>query len=103
MPPQLLSRSQSSYILTGLTQSTPHRQDNRGLHSFRPIQLSIGHSPSANGSSKVNLAGTEVICGIKAEVKSFNDQDEEEDDDHLGTVNEDDQAEPGGRIKCSVD
>lgn len=80
-----LSPAEQSYILTGLAHPTlPVRNDGRPqLTSFRPVQISQGDAPQANGSARVVLdaregkrGGTEVVVGIKLEVV---DCDQEQD------------------------
>ena len=65
-----LSPSERSYIISGLTHSTsPTRLDGRALLSTRPITISYGDAPQANGSARVILGGgTEVVAGIRLEV-----------------------------------
>lgn len=65
-----LSPSERSYIITGLTHPThPTRLDNRSLLKPRPIQISYGDAPQANGSARVIIdGGTEVVAGIRLEV-----------------------------------
>ena len=65
-----LSPSEKSYIITGLTHPTqPTRLDGRSLLSPRPLSISYGDAPQANGSATVIIdGGTEVIAGIRLEV-----------------------------------
>jgi|UniRef100_A0A7J3XY92 exosome complex component RRP42 len=46
------------------------RVDNRGLHDYRSISVSIGIIGKAEGSALVKLGGTQVIAGVKAELGS---------------------------------
>ena len=65
-----LSPSERSYIITGLTHPTsPTRLDGRSLLTPRPISISYGDAPQANGSSRVVIGGgTEAVAGIRLEV-----------------------------------
>ncbi|KAK4689365.1 hypothetical protein P7C73_g733, partial [Tremellales sp. Uapishka_1] len=64
-----LSPSEISYIITGLSHSShPTRQDGRGLLDTRPISISYGEAPQANGSARVVLGGTQVVAGVRLEV-----------------------------------
>ncbi|MGC9011462.1 MAG: exosome complex protein Rrp42 [Thermogladius sp.] len=44
------------------------RVDNRGLHDYRNISVSVGIINKAEGSALVKLGGTQVIAGVKAEL-----------------------------------
>lgn len=69
IPLPALSPAETSYIVTSLAHpSHPTRNDARPLFASRPIQISYGVFPQANGSSQVKLGETEVVCGIKLEV-----------------------------------
>ncbi|WFD21504.1 hypothetical protein MEQU1_000156 [Malassezia equina] len=71
MAPVALSRAERSYVLDGLCASPALRSDGRGLRDVRPIQLESSTSQQADGSARVVLGSTEVLCGIKAEVESY--------------------------------
>src|SRR3989442_13273839 len=43
------------------------RIDERGLESYRPIQIQVGLIKKANGSAQVYLGKSKVLCGIKIE------------------------------------
>lgn len=66
-----LSRAERSYILDGLSSATPQRQDGRGLTDFRPLELESPASVQADGSARVMLGSTEVLCGVKAEIEAY--------------------------------
>ncbi|KAJ9476721.1 RNase_PH domain-containing protein [Pseudozyma hubeiensis] len=107
MPLQVLSRSQGDFFLRGLTSDPPQRSDGRHLLAFRALDVDTGVAAQANGSSRITLGGTEIFCGIKAEVRSFGDDSDDEDDeaefqtqDELELASE---SRKTGRIKCSVD
>ncbi|EST10072.1 Exoribonuclease, phosphorolytic domain 1 [Kalmanozyma brasiliensis GHG001] len=107
MPPQVLSRSQGDFFLRGLTSNPPQRSDGRHLLAFRSLDIDTGVAAQANGSSQITLGGTEIFCGIKAEVSSFGDDSDDEDGEaEFQTQDELDLASESrktGRIKCSVD
>lgn len=64
-----LSPAERSYIVSGLSSGTPTRLDGRALLSPRPISISYGDAPQANGSARVCIeGGTEIIAGIRLEV-----------------------------------
>ncbi|OXG39949.1 hypothetical protein C349_04178 [Cryptococcus neoformans var. grubii Br795] len=68
VPVPTLSPAESSYIVTSLAHpSNPTRTDARPLFASRPIQISYGVFPQANGSAQVKLGGTEVVSGVKLE------------------------------------
>ncbi|WVQ63736.1 uncharacterized protein L199_001889 [Kwoniella botswanensis] len=69
LPLPTLSPSEVSYIQTSLSDPTqPTRSDSRSLLDTRPIEVSYGVFPHANGSSRIKIGGTEVVAGIKLEV-----------------------------------
>ncbi|SPO20134.1 related to exosome complex exonuclease [Ustilago trichophora] len=107
MAPQVLSRSQGDFFLRGLTSDPPQRSDGRHLLAFRSLDIDTGVAAQANGSSQITLGGTEIFCGIKAEVRSFGDDSDDEDDEaEFQTQDEQELASESrktGRIKCSVD
>ena len=43
------------------------RLDDRGLHDYRPIKIEQGLIERAEGSARVFLGKTEVLCGVKVE------------------------------------
>ena len=64
-----LSPAERSYIISGLSSSTPTRLDGRSLLTPRSISISYGDAPQASGSARVCVeGGTEVIAGIRLEV-----------------------------------
>ncbi|KAK6906196.1 hypothetical protein I203_100181 [Kwoniella mangroviensis CBS 8507] len=69
LPLPTLSPSEISYIQTSLSDPIhPTRSDSRSLLDTRPIEVSYGVFPHANGSSRIKIGGTEVVAGIKLEV-----------------------------------
>ncbi|WRT69238.1 uncharacterized protein IL334_006222 [Kwoniella shivajii] len=69
LPTPTLSPSETNYIITSLSHpSNPTRLDARSLIDSRPIEISYGVFPHANGSARVKVGGTEIIAGIKLEV-----------------------------------
>ncbi|KAG6818730.1 hypothetical protein H0H93_002439 [Arthromyces matolae] len=88
-----LSKSEKSYIRSGILSNPPSRADGRSLHDFRNIALETGVASLANGSARVSIGrGTEVIAATKLEVVEIGTDDDDNDNDN------DDQ----GRIVCSV-
>ena len=75
--------------------------------AFRSLEVETAVAAQANGSSQIMLGGTEVFCGIKAEVRSFGDDSDDEDEEaEFQTQDEQELASESrkmGRIKCSVD
>ena len=96
MAPHLLSRSQADFFLRGLTSDPPQRSDGRHLLAFRSLQIDTGIAAQANGSSQITLGGTEIFCGIKAEVRSFGDDSDDEDE-------EEEEGEPIGDLGILAD
>ncbi|KZT43525.1 ribosomal protein S5 domain 2-like protein [Sistotremastrum suecicum HHB10207 ss-3] len=82
------SKSEQSYTAQGLISNPPLRSDGRSLLDYRPICMSTGVYPQANGSAKVECGGSEVVVGVMCEI------------DHEG--NEDHSFSANGRIKCNV-
>ncbi|KAJ7054068.1 ribosomal protein S5 domain 2-type protein [Mycena amicta] len=90
-----ISKSEASYIQTGLLSQPPLRSDGRGLHEFRSVNLETGVAPLANGSAHVNIGrnphngggGTEILAAAKLEVEDIGPGQEGVD---------------GGRLVCSV-
>lgn len=107
MAPSVLSRSQGDFLLRGLTSDPPQRSDGRHLLAFRALEVETSVAAQANGSSQITLGGTEIFCGIKAEVRSFGDDSDDEDEEaEFQTQDEQELASESrktGRIKCSVD
>ncbi|WVR08919.1 hypothetical protein IAU60_005978 [Kwoniella sp. DSM 27419] len=69
LPAVVLSPSEISYIQTSLAHpTTPTRLDARSPLASRPISISYGVYPHANGSARVNVGGTEVVAGVRLEV-----------------------------------
>jgi len=71
MPPATLSRTEQSYLLDGLRSKPAERADRRGLHEYRMMQVDTDLSLQADGSARVVLGSTEVHCGVKAEIESY--------------------------------
>lgn len=73
------SKSEKSFITTGLLGNPPRRLDGRLLHQFRSIELETGVAPLANGSAKLSIGrstsgskgGTEVVAAVKLEVENI--------------------------------
>ncbi|WFD29713.1 hypothetical protein MSPP1_000724 [Malassezia sp. CBS 17886] len=65
-----LSHAERTYIVDGLTQSPPQRQDGRGLADYRPLEVQEPMTRAASGSACAVIGTTEVMCGVKAEVES---------------------------------
>jgi len=63
-----LSPAERSYIITGLASETPTREDGRALLAPRPLEISYGDAPAANGSARVRIGDTEVMAGISLQV-----------------------------------
>lgn len=108
MAPQVLSKSQADFFLRGLTSDPPQRSDGRPLLAFRPLDVDTAIASQANGSAQVNLGGTEIYCGIKAEVSTFGEDDDEDEEGGGDFQTQDEHEQAGesksmGRIKCSVD
>ncbi|KAN0063606.1 hypothetical protein ACQY0O_004054 [Thecaphora frezii] len=113
MPAHALSWAQADFFRAGLTADPPQRHDGRTLLAYRPLELDADIAPQANGSATVNLGGTEVVCGVKAEVRSFGDDFEDDEADELQHEDEDfDDDHPeddvplsrkGGKIKCTFE
>ncbi|CAO1623678.1 unnamed protein product [Sympodiomycopsis kandeliae] len=78
-----LSLAQSSFLLSSLVSSTPHRQDGRTLESFRPLQL---HPPVETGYAHIELGSTSVTsyssCQAVRSAASMDQSNEETDDNH---------------------
>ena len=71
MPPATLSRTEQSFLLDGLRSKPAERADRRGLHDYRMMQVDTDMSLQADGSARVVLGSTEVHCGVKAEIESY--------------------------------
>ncbi|KAF7324787.1 RNase-PH domain-containing protein [Mycena kentingensis (nom. inval.)] len=90
-----ISRSEVSYIQSGLLSTPPLRSDGRALHEYRSVSLETGVAPLANGSAHINIGrnpnnnggGTEVLAAAKLEVEN------------IGAGYE---GVEGGRIVCTV-
>ncbi|PKI82974.1 hypothetical protein MVES1_003034 [Malassezia vespertilionis] len=66
-----LSRAEQNYVLDGLALPTPQRQDGRKLEDYRPISVEAPFSEQANGSARVSIDGTQVLCGVKLEMEAY--------------------------------
>ena len=82
----MTSKSEKSYIQSGLLSDPPFRADGRSLLDYRMLQVSRSVAVSANGSARVDLGGTDVMAVCKLEV---------EDMEGL-------KGEEGGCITCAV-
>lgn len=71
MAPAALSRAERSFLLDGLQASPAHRPDGRTLSEFRAIEVEAPASQQADGSARVLLGSTEVLCGVKAEIETM--------------------------------
>lgn len=83
-----LSLAQSSFLLSSLVASPPHRQDGRSLESYRPVQL---HPPIEAGYVLVDLGSTSISAHASCQaVKSTAsaDSSNEEDDEFDGSASE---------------
>ncbi|EPQ26201.1 uncharacterized protein PFL1_06136 [Pseudozyma flocculosa PF-1] len=114
MPTHALSRAQSDFFLSGLTADPAQRHDGRSLLAFRPLHVESDIAAQANGSATVNLGGTHVVCGVKAEVRSFADDLEDQEADDLAgdddyddlDADQDGDGTPStgrGKVKCSIE
>jgi len=66
-----LSRAERTFVLDGLSVTPVQRLDNRSLHEFRAIEVDTSTTEHADGSARVSLGGTEILCGIKAEMETY--------------------------------
>nr|GAT58042.1 predicted protein [Mycena chlorophos] len=72
-----ISKSEASYVQTGLLSDPPLRSDGRALHEFRSLSLETGVAALANGSAHVIIGrnphngggGTEILAAVKLEVE----------------------------------
>lgn len=61
-----LSRSERRFIEDGVLQSL--RNDGRSLIDYRQSNVEVGVLPSANGSSRIRTADSELVVGVKCEI-----------------------------------
>lgn len=68
-----LSASESSYILSGLLNDPPIRQDARPPNKFRPISLDPSSyiTQRTPGAARVSLQGTQVDVVVTPKVESL--------------------------------
>ncbi|KAJ8521326.1 hypothetical protein ONZ45_g1972 [Pleurotus djamor] len=76
----LLSKSEKSFIQSGILQTPVHRADGRNLHDFRIVALETGVAPVSNGSARLTIGrqphgggGTEILAATKLEVEDVED------------------------------
>lgn len=62
----ILSKGEKVFIMNGI--KTGVRQDGRGLEDFRSVEVQTGVVPHCYGSSRIKLASTDVMVGVKAEI-----------------------------------
>ena len=65
-----LSSAERDYIKSGLSGNPQQRLDSRRIDQFRDIEIDAPASLQADGSARVKIGGTEVLCGVKAEIDS---------------------------------
>lgn len=91
-----LSLTQSSFLLSSLVSSPPHRLDQRPLLSYRPIAL----SPLTDvGSATISLGSTSVTAKVSTQVVSRSLEEEENQEDEA--VDEDDAGARSGSSSTS--
>eukprot|EP00899_Mesostigma_viride_P024894 jgi/Mesvir1/558/Mv11409-RA.1 len=61
-----LSAGEIAYMRDGISQNL--RNDGRSREEFRQFVIDTGVVPQANGSSRIQLGGTDIIAGVKAEI-----------------------------------
>lgn len=67
--PPPLSASETAFNLASLSLPSPVRADGRSLTQNRPVSISLGVIPQANGSARVRRErGEEVVVGVRLEV-----------------------------------
>lgn len=78
------STAELSYAATAIQKS--FRQDGRNKTEYRKITVSTGVIGQANGSARVSLGGTEILCGVKLDTEDLHENDAN-----------------AGKVVCSVD
>ncbi|WFD35692.1 hypothetical protein MCUN1_002553 [Malassezia cuniculi] len=63
-----LSHAERTYITAGIASKNPQRLDSRRLDQFRNIEIDAPASLQADGSARVRIGSTEILCGVKAEM-----------------------------------
>ena len=61
-----ISQGEREYLIQGVEKGL--RNDGRGVLQQRPFSLTVGSLGQANGSCSLQLAGTDVLVGIKFEI-----------------------------------
>jgi exosome complex component RRP42 len=72
---QGVSRMGNEKVMAGIKRGFIHksvasgnRQDGRGFEEYRPLSVEKNVISSANGSARLRLGDTEVLCGVKMEI-----------------------------------
>lgn len=78
------SHAELSYAATAVKKA--FRADGRAPTDYRNISVATGVVAQANGSARVSLGGTEIVCGIKLDTEDL----------HEGERN-------AGKLICTVD
>ncbi|EGD76190.1 hypothetical protein PTSG_00897 [Salpingoeca rosetta] len=68
---KMASKAERQFIANGIAANI--RCDGRDLLDRRPLELETGNITNANGSSRVQLMGTDVLVGVKVEVATPTD------------------------------
>lgn len=99
---QALSHAERTYITDGLALNPPQRLDFRKLDQFRNIEIEAPASLQADGSARVRIGTTEVLCGIKAEIESQVPSRVNVSDSHA-SIEYSPWLPPTPRVQCSVE
>lgn len=78
------STAELSYAKTCIEKS--FRQDGRSRTEYRKMTVATGVIGQANGSARVTLGGTDILCGVKLDTEDLHENDANT-----------------GKVVCSVD
>ena len=59
----LRSKAEREYIQRGFEADL--RNDGRGCHDWRPLEVALAQLPQASGSARCRVGGTEVLVSVK--------------------------------------
>ncbi|KAK6178478.1 hypothetical protein SNE40_013264 [Patella caerulea] len=62
------SEAEKTFILHGIQDKFPCREDGRGCEDYRHMEIETGVVSNTSGSARLRLANTDILVGVKAEL-----------------------------------
>jgi exosome complex component RRP42 len=80
------SKAELSYTATSLGLNGALRSDGRGQLDYRPIRVSTGVFPQANGSARVQCGESQISVGVTCSVTTINSELDEIESNSAGAI-----------------